>query len=323
MADFDITISDGTSVEVVVTPSSGTGGGVTDHGALTGLLNDDHTQYHTDARGDGRYKPLSYVPAWTDITGKPSVFPPDTHNHDALYAPISHNHAAGDVNSGTFAIARLPVADSGESNATEVVRADDARLSDARTPTSHYHAAADVTSGVFNIARLATGTPDGTKFVRDDGVLAVPGEVGGATEQIIHVFEMRPTSDANIVWTNMPAAATEFLGSTANLVGYTFADLREASEIRFASRFRTAGSTGAKLYIEYQTSTPGTWARIDAGGTTDFALDGATGLVTSSWATIPGAAQNANQTLRIMGSGGNAAADPAWGFLLIQIKATL
>lgn len=29
--------------------------GVTDHGLLTGLGDDDHTQYHTDARGDARY----------------------------------------------------------------------------------------------------------------------------------------------------------------------------------------------------------------------------------------------------------------------------
>ena len=35
-------------------PGSGDGG-VTDHGALTGLADDDHTQYHTDARGDARY----------------------------------------------------------------------------------------------------------------------------------------------------------------------------------------------------------------------------------------------------------------------------
>lgn len=34
--------------------------------------------------------------------------------------------------------------------------------------------AAKVTSGVFAIGRLATGTPDGTKFVRDDGTLATP-----------------------------------------------------------------------------------------------------------------------------------------------------
>lgn len=31
------------------------GGGVTDHGALTGLSDDDHPQYHNDARGDARY----------------------------------------------------------------------------------------------------------------------------------------------------------------------------------------------------------------------------------------------------------------------------
>ena len=33
----------------------GGGGGVTDHGALTGLADDDHTQYHNDTRGDARY----------------------------------------------------------------------------------------------------------------------------------------------------------------------------------------------------------------------------------------------------------------------------
>lgn len=33
----------------------GGGGGVTDHGLLTGLADDDHAQYHTDTRGDARY----------------------------------------------------------------------------------------------------------------------------------------------------------------------------------------------------------------------------------------------------------------------------
>lgn len=33
----------------------GGGGGVTKHGDLSGLGNDDHAQYHTDARGDARY----------------------------------------------------------------------------------------------------------------------------------------------------------------------------------------------------------------------------------------------------------------------------
>lgn len=39
-------------------PRPAGGGGVTDHGALTGLGDDDHTQYHNDARGDARYQPL-------------------------------------------------------------------------------------------------------------------------------------------------------------------------------------------------------------------------------------------------------------------------
>lgn len=46
--------------------------------------------------------------------------------------------------------------------------------------------AAAVTSGVLAIGRLATGTPDGTKFVRDDGTLAVPGGGGySALEPIV------------------------------------------------------------------------------------------------------------------------------------------
>jgi hypothetical protein len=36
------------------------GGGVTDHGALTGLADDDHSQYHNDSRGDARYSQLSH-----------------------------------------------------------------------------------------------------------------------------------------------------------------------------------------------------------------------------------------------------------------------
>ena len=38
-----------------VTEVAGGGGGVTDHGALSGLADDDHAQYHNDTRGDARY----------------------------------------------------------------------------------------------------------------------------------------------------------------------------------------------------------------------------------------------------------------------------
>jgi len=34
--------------------------------------------------------------------------------------------------------------------------------------SAHTHPASDLASGVIAAARLATGTPDGTKFLRDD-----------------------------------------------------------------------------------------------------------------------------------------------------------
>ncbi len=45
---------------------SGGGGGVTDHGALTGLADDDHPQYHNDSRGDSRYYTKAQVDAKAD-----------------------------------------------------------------------------------------------------------------------------------------------------------------------------------------------------------------------------------------------------------------
>ena len=40
---------------------------VTDHGGLTGLTDDDHSQYHNDSRGDARYVQLSLFDAHTII----------------------------------------------------------------------------------------------------------------------------------------------------------------------------------------------------------------------------------------------------------------
>jgi hypothetical protein len=42
-------------------PGTGGGSGSSDHGALTGLEDDDHPHYHNDARGDARYYTKSQV----------------------------------------------------------------------------------------------------------------------------------------------------------------------------------------------------------------------------------------------------------------------
>lgn len=49
------------------------GGGVTDHGALTGLADDDHTQYHNDARGDARYSQLGHTHTASQISDSTTV----------------------------------------------------------------------------------------------------------------------------------------------------------------------------------------------------------------------------------------------------------
>jgi hypothetical protein len=73
----------------------GGGGGVTDHGALTGLGDDDHTQYHNNARGDARYSLTSHTHAYADITGKPSTFAPSSHTHTA--SEVTDFNSAGDA----------------------------------------------------------------------------------------------------------------------------------------------------------------------------------------------------------------------------------
>jgi hypothetical protein len=70
----------GTDDVKMVTPEklanySGLGGGVTDHGALTGLSDDDHTQYYNQSRGDARYVRITGDPddgdwfSWDEASG--------------------------------------------------------------------------------------------------------------------------------------------------------------------------------------------------------------------------------------------------------------
>lgn len=113
----------------------GGGGGTSDHGALTGLDDDDHLQYHNDARGDARYYTQSAINTALagksntghlhaigdvsnlqttldgksatghghvigDVTGLQGALDGKasaSHNHDADYAALGHNHSSSDV----------------------------------------------------------------------------------------------------------------------------------------------------------------------------------------------------------------------------------
>lgn len=59
--DFTVTFSQATTGTIISAASGGTPSGFTDHGALSGLGDDDHTQYHNDTRGDIRYYGKAYI----------------------------------------------------------------------------------------------------------------------------------------------------------------------------------------------------------------------------------------------------------------------
>lgn len=78
------------------------GGGVTDHGALTGLADDDHLQYHTDARGDARYYTKSQVD--TSLSAKASTTDP---RFSDQRVPTDNSVTAAKIVNGTITESKL------------------------------------------------------------------------------------------------------------------------------------------------------------------------------------------------------------------------
>ena len=77
--------------------------GVSDHGALTGLLDDDHTQYLTAARGDSRYDALGAASSGDSAHTSagdphPQYLTPTEGN--AAYATTGHTHATPTIDHG-------------------------------------------------------------------------------------------------------------------------------------------------------------------------------------------------------------------------------
>jgi hypothetical protein len=131
--------------KMIDTALAGVGAGVSDHGALTGLADDDHTQYHNNTRGDARYFTQSQVT--TSLSGKADT----VHTHvkaditdfsDADYADAPHTHAISDTTG-------LQTALDGKADDVHAhVISDTTGLQtalDGKAATSHAHIIADVT----------------------------------------------------------------------------------------------------------------------------------------------------------------------------------
>ena len=123
----------------------GAGTGTSDHGALTGLADDDHTQYLNNARGDARYYTQSQIN--TSLSGKADTVHTHTKSQitdfsEADYATAIHTHVISDTTGLQTAL------DGKADDAHTHIIADTTGLQaalDGKAATSHAHIIGDVT----------------------------------------------------------------------------------------------------------------------------------------------------------------------------------
>jgi Phage tail repeat like len=92
---------------------SGGGAGVSDHGGLTGLGDDDHPHYFNQVRGDARYALATAYAALVASLGGADPFPQylTPAEATAVYAALAHSHAQADITGLVAALAaKAPLA---------------------------------------------------------------------------------------------------------------------------------------------------------------------------------------------------------------------
>lgn len=178
-------------------------GGVTDHGALTGLADDDHGHYHTDARGDARYAPIAK-----------GVTNGDAHNHDGGDgAQIAYSALSGLPTLGTAAAAAT-----GDFEASDAVSTHNA-ASGAHGATATGAAVLTAASQSAGRTALGLGTAATTASTAYEASGAVSAHVGGTgVHTIAGVTGLQGAIDAKAP-TASPTFTGPVSGITAAMVG--------------------------------------------------------------------------------------------------------
>lgn len=115
------------------------------------------------------------------------------------------------------------------------------------------------------------------------------------------------------VWTNMPLALTEMFGDTRLR---TAMDLTNFTEFRVVANLTVAGAAGAVIYPRFDAGAG--FLEMGAGALGRLTID-STGVLTGNWATMDTNGK-ADVELQMVGSGGDGAADPAFGIIQLQFR---
>jgi hypothetical protein len=182
-----------TWVSATVSVGVDPGTGVTDHGALSGLADDDHAQYHTDARA------LTWLGTKVvgDLSGMPSIG--------------TARQVARVNDAGTGHIYREPAWDTPEFNIVKIVPATHdadlvtASVGDTAT-ASIYAKPGSVNNGAL---RLFAGVDKGRFLTFYDHAFKVIGRINESTGGL---FEMR-------LWNAAGAAIKAYIGGTFQVFG--------------------------------------------------------------------------------------------------------
>ena len=188
----------------------GVGGGVTDHGALTGLADDDHTQYHNDARGDARYQPLD-----SDLTAIAAL---STTSFGRALLELA-DAAAGRTALGLGSLATASTITTSEITDGTIVNADISA------------------SAAIALSKLATtGTPSSSNFLRGDGAWSTATDSGAVQKSTV-------TAKGDLIAATGSAAVTNVaVGSDGQVV---VADSTQSAGVKWGDLLSAAYGDGS------------------------------------------------------------------------------